>query len=1114
MKKVSLLILLAALLPRLGFADTTGGEKLDGRPEGAIDLTDDTDNRASISGNDNLNNSKGAVAFNNDHGLDGGTTPNNGGRFGGNSLPVYAIYEFVNPTVVGIIGIKNQVDGWNHAERSPKAFSLLAADSASATEWTTLLTVTDESSWDNGEWRYWELENPGSYKAYKFVMSASQGDSYVMIQELEFYAVAKPKFSVTGNPLECGDIDYSSSKPEIGSSVTKSAFDGAWTNAAGNVAATCTGYQLFTNNAEGVAVEMDSGSATTCTFTMPNWNVTLQWNFDVKHKTSVREAEHGTASGAGWYDRGDTVTLTATPDDGYKFVCWRTPDASVVSTETPYSFTANATATYVPVFTESDLAVRWLSPTGSDDNDGFTPSTAMFLPSNAVDSVANESKALILALPGTYAISNVVKLSSPIAIEGIADGNTNTVFSWVNTKYANYAWLTDRFILDNAEAVLRNVTVANGKANADGGNLRITANGGLVEDCVIMNGSSSHSNSGGGGNMQLLGGRVSRCIIKGGYGADNVWAKNGGAFWMNAGVIENCLVIGNSKRYACGCVEGTGKVINCTFTKNDNTTLAGLYVSSTAQAINCIIAGNTSADDTTGYGMVWAGDTNRFVNCLSPEWAINETCLYADPSFTDSANGDYTLTVASPARDAGATYADTGAISTTDLAGNERVSGSVVDIGCYEYLAQGMTCDFSVSQPNGGVLPCSVVFVASVEGSASGATLSYGWTVTDANGDTIYTVETSEPTMTWNCSVAGTFDAELTATDSTSTSATSSRQSVAKACQRELYVTSGNDNAAFPYATAATGAKTIAEALDAAVDGCTIRVGDGDYPVTSSIGVSKSVSIVGSTGDPADVIVRIASGSDRLFYLNNASARLANLTIKNAYYPGPGAGVYIAAQGGVVSNCVISSCSSSGYNYGGSGISADSANALITHCVVTNCTPDSDVRVAPPASVYLAKGRIDNSLLVGQKEKCKATAVIYVTDGATVENCTIIDNPSTNAFGLVSGSAKNVIRNTVIYNHAKGAWDQKNAATFYNCAADGDLAESNATCKVVAAKDFKSYANGDYRPLPGGVLFNTGVTQSGQAAGTDLLGKPRVMGKSVDIGCYEASVGGLRIIVR
>ena len=64
----------------------------------------------------------------------------------------------------------------------------------------------------------------------------------------------------------------------------------------------------------------------------------------------------GTVSGAGTYDEGQTVTLTATAASGYTFSKW-TKNGTQVSTNAVYSFTASADAAYVAVFTQNSYAI-------------------------------------------------------------------------------------------------------------------------------------------------------------------------------------------------------------------------------------------------------------------------------------------------------------------------------------------------------------------------------------------------------------------------------------------------------------------------------------------------------------------------------------------------------------------------------------------------------------------------------------------------------------------------------------------------------------------------------------------------------------------------------------
>ena len=67
--------------------------------------------------------------------------------------------------------------------------------------------------------------------------------------------------------------------------------------------------------------------------------------------TVTATAENGTVEGAGEYEHGTEVTLTATPADGYKFTCW-TSGKDTVSIENPYTFTVTADVALVANFKE------------------------------------------------------------------------------------------------------------------------------------------------------------------------------------------------------------------------------------------------------------------------------------------------------------------------------------------------------------------------------------------------------------------------------------------------------------------------------------------------------------------------------------------------------------------------------------------------------------------------------------------------------------------------------------------------------------------------------------------------------------------------------------------
>ena len=67
---------------------------------------------------------------------------------------------------------------------------------------------------------------------------------------------------------------------------------------------------------------------------------------------SVDPQGGGTASGGGTYQQGASVTVTAAPGEGYRFVKW-TENGQTVSESTSYTFTVTGDRTLTAVFEES-----------------------------------------------------------------------------------------------------------------------------------------------------------------------------------------------------------------------------------------------------------------------------------------------------------------------------------------------------------------------------------------------------------------------------------------------------------------------------------------------------------------------------------------------------------------------------------------------------------------------------------------------------------------------------------------------------------------------------------------------------------------------------------------
>lgn len=85
-------------------------------------------------------------------------------------------------------------------------------------------------------------------------------------------------------------------------------------------------------------------SAETCTFTAErDATITAKYEkipvYSITLSVDPEQNGWGTVSGAGTYQQGQTVTVTATPEDGYEFAAWK-ENGTAVSTNASYTFTA------------------------------------------------------------------------------------------------------------------------------------------------------------------------------------------------------------------------------------------------------------------------------------------------------------------------------------------------------------------------------------------------------------------------------------------------------------------------------------------------------------------------------------------------------------------------------------------------------------------------------------------------------------------------------------------------------------------------------------------------------------------------------------------------------
>lgn len=378
--------------------------------------------------------------------------------------------------------------------------------------------------------------------------------------------------------------------------------------------------------------------------------------------------------------------------------------------------------------------------------------------------------------------ASCIRITTPVAIVGATGNPADVTF-----KRDSAAGSARVFMLDHADAKLQYVTVQDGKFTdgiRNGGNVLIGYNGGIVEDCILKDGNAGNANSTeiGGGNIALMAGRCSRCVITGGTLSHY---RPIGLNVMAAGssVVENCLIT-NSKftnKHEAAQDEGavalkdSAKLVNCTVVKNTANRFSGVNIlSGNARAINCIIYGNTVTYETDARGNAndgWANGVSKnnsnlgcYVNCatdldtsLYPQ--LNNTCFTIESiDFLDAENEDWRPYLNSVSRDAGSDYSESGATSTKDLAGETRVQGSSVDVGCYE-LAPAFHLRASADTTLLVVGSAPTAHFTAMPGDAVG-TVTLTWDFGDGSAALVTTETFAEHTYT----TPGSYTVSVTAT--------------------------------------------------------------------------------------------------------------------------------------------------------------------------------------------------------------------------------------------------------------------------------------------------------------------------------------------------------------
>jgi hypothetical protein len=557
--------------------------------------------------------------------------------------------------------------------------------------------------------------------------------------------------------------------------------------------------------------------------------------------------------------------------------------------------------------------------------------------------------------------------------------------------------------------------------------------------------------------------------------------------------LTNCLLTGNSAAYGGGA--GYSTVVNCTLTGN-SAGWGGGVIGGTVD--NSIVYYNSCANGGLNY---WGGALAYSCTFPAPGGTGNFTNA---PMFVDPLANNFQLQTGSACIDAGNNqYVAT----STDLNGNPRIVGGMVDIGAYEFHGSGPLDPVIQAEYTNVAVGFAVNFIGAVASTEQAVSTAWNF------GDGTTATNQLHPSHSW--SAPGSYVVTFTAYNDSFPGGVGATVVVQVVAQPVFYVNASGTNPVWPFVSWDLAATNIQDAIAAASEpGSLVLVTNGVYQtggmavhgaITNRVAVTKPVVVRSVNGAGTTVIRGNPTGGDsavRCVYLTNHAA-LQGFTLAlgatrlagDANSEQSGGGVWCESTNATVSDCLLTG---NWANNGGGG----AFNGSFFNCTFTNnsavssgggalngnlhgCTLiNNAVSGFPSSGGGAANAMIEQCALIGN------TALLY---GGGADGCSVFDS---SFIGNSAGSVGGAVRNCTVNNSSftnNSAWSGGGAAgsTLNGCALAANSASDagGATgyyctlnnCVLAGNKGGSGAGAGGYSTLNNCLL--TGNAASGNGGG-------------------------------
>ncbi|WP_460640247.1 choice-of-anchor Q domain-containing protein, partial [Larkinella harenae] len=698
------------------------------------------------------------------------------------------------------------------------------------------------------------------------------------------------------------------------------------------------------------------------------------------------------------------------------------------------------------------------------------------------------------------------------------NGSSPTV---VNCTFQSNAAITSgggMYNTNNSNPTLTNCNFLNNEGNSSGGGIYNETNSNpILTNCNFLNNSTSFN--------------------------------GGGVFNRDSNPsLTNCNFESNSANTGGGIYNSTSNstLINCSFLNNTALSYGGgIYIeNSNLSLANCSFQGNSAR---YGGGLAKAGGNTTLTNCvlfgnggdntLIGNITLNNCLVEASTrGFTDGGNNQTTtntpfastsstqLNSCSPAINAGTNSATGLSGVTTDLAGKPRIVGGTVDMGAYEYQANP-----------------TVVTITNPTLSTTRVGQAFNQRFTAAGGSGSFSFSVVSGTLPAGLSLATNGVLSGTPTQFGSFSLTVQARladgCVSQSSVYNLLVTAGSILYVKPGGSGLGNGSSWAHAspdLQAMINAPGVEqvwVAAGTYKPTNnsdrtiSFGLKNGVAVYGGfVGTESRLTQRPAvnpgNGSSSVL-----SGAIGSTNSYHVVYNGSGINRTAVLDGFVITNGKAESFYSH-YRYGGGMYNSGSSPTVV------NCSFQQNTAIESGGGLYNENN--SNPILINcnflSNEAASSGGGIYNTDSPpTLISCSFQGNTSFNGGALYNRNSSPALTNCSfqgnIASSAGGAIFGNSMSTLTNCVLFGNGGDNtligNITlnnCLVEAST--RGFTDGGNNQTTTNTPFastsstqlnscspaiNAGTNSATGLSGvtTDLAGKPRIVGGTVDMGAYE-----------